>query len=35
MDATVIEVASGHLPMVSHPDEVADLVRTAARSVPS
>jgi pimeloyl-ACP methyl ester carboxylesterase len=34
MDATVIEVASGHLPMVSHPDEVADLVRTAARSVP-
>jgi pimeloyl-ACP methyl ester carboxylesterase len=35
MDATVIEVASGHLAMVSHPDEVADLVRTAARSLPS
>jgi pimeloyl-ACP methyl ester carboxylesterase len=35
MDATVVEVASGHLAMASHPDEVADLVRTAARSVPS
>ena len=35
MDATVIEVASGHLAMVSHPDEVADLVRAAARSVRS
>jgi pimeloyl-ACP methyl ester carboxylesterase len=35
MDATVIEVASGHLPIVSHPDEVADLISTAARSVPS
>jgi pimeloyl-ACP methyl ester carboxylesterase len=35
MDATVIEVASGHLAMVSHPDEVADLVRRAARSVAS
>jgi pimeloyl-ACP methyl ester carboxylesterase len=33
MDATVIEVASGHVAMVSHPDEVADLVRTAARSI--
>jgi pimeloyl-ACP methyl ester carboxylesterase len=33
MDATAIEVASGHVAMVSHPDEVADLVRTAARSV--
>jgi pimeloyl-ACP methyl ester carboxylesterase len=32
MDATVIEIAAGHLAMVSHPDEVADLVRTAARS---
>ena len=35
MDASVIEVASGHVPMVSHPDEVADLVRTAARSIRS
>jgi pimeloyl-ACP methyl ester carboxylesterase len=35
MDATVIEIASGHLAMVSHPDEVTNLVRTAARSVPS
>jgi pimeloyl-ACP methyl ester carboxylesterase len=33
MDATVIEIASGHVAMVSHPDEVADVVRTAARSV--
>jgi len=33
MDARVTEVASGHVPIVSHPDEVADLVRTAARSV--
>jgi pimeloyl-ACP methyl ester carboxylesterase len=35
MDATVTDVASGHLAMVSHPEEVADLIRTAARSVPS
>jgi len=35
MDATVTDVASGHLPIVSHPDEVADLITTAARSVPS
>ena len=33
MDARVVEIASGHVPIVSHPDEVADLVRTAARSV--
>jgi hypothetical protein len=35
MDPTVIEVASGHVAMVSHPDEVADLVRTAARLISS
>ncbi len=33
MDATVIELASSHIGMVSHPDEVADLIDTAARSV--
>ena len=33
MDASVAEIASGHVPIVSHPDEVADLIRTAARSV--
>jgi pimeloyl-ACP methyl ester carboxylesterase len=35
MDATVTDVASGHLPIVTHPDEVAGLIATAARSVPS
>ena len=33
MDATVIELASSHVGMVSHPDEVADLIDTAARAV--
>ena len=33
MDASVIELTSGHVAMVSHPEEVADLIRTAARSV--
>jgi pimeloyl-ACP methyl ester carboxylesterase len=33
MNATVIELASGHVGMVSHPDEVADLIETAARAV--
>src|SRR6476620_10397598 len=35
MAATVTDVASGHLPIVSHPDEVAGLITTAARSVGS
>jgi pimeloyl-ACP methyl ester carboxylesterase len=30
MGATVVEVASGHLAMVSHPGEVADLIEAAA-----
>jgi hypothetical protein len=30
MEATTIEVASSHLPMVSHPTVVADLIKTAA-----
>lgn len=33
MGATTIEVPSGHLAMVSHPDEVANLVETAAKTI--
>jgi pimeloyl-ACP methyl ester carboxylesterase len=33
MDATTVEVPSGHLAMISHPDEVARLIETAAKSV--
>ena len=33
MDATTIEVASGHLAMVSHPDDVVQLIQTAATTV--
>jgi phenylpyruvate tautomerase PptA (4-oxalocrotonate tautomerase family) len=32
MGATTVEVASGHLPMVTHPDEVVKLIEAAARS---
>jgi pimeloyl-ACP methyl ester carboxylesterase len=32
MGATTIEVPSGHLAMVSHPDETAQLIKTAAES---
>jgi pimeloyl-ACP methyl ester carboxylesterase len=32
MGATTVEVDAGHLVMVSHPDEVADLIRDAAAS---
>ena len=31
---TTIEVPAGHLPMVSHAAEVADLIETAAKAVP-
>jgi pimeloyl-ACP methyl ester carboxylesterase len=34
MGATTVAIASGHLAMVSHPDEVAQLIRTAAEAVP-
>jgi pimeloyl-ACP methyl ester carboxylesterase len=34
MGATTIEVPAGHLPMVSHAAEVADLIETAAKAVP-
>jgi pimeloyl-ACP methyl ester carboxylesterase len=33
MDATTIEVPSGHLAMASHPGEVAGLIETAAKTV--
>ncbi len=33
MGATTVEVASGHLAMISHPDEVAGLIETAAKAV--
>jgi pimeloyl-ACP methyl ester carboxylesterase len=33
MGATTIEVASSHVPMVSHPSEVAHLIETAAGAV--
>jgi pimeloyl-ACP methyl ester carboxylesterase len=33
MGATTIEVASSHVAMVSHPDEVAQLIETAATAV--
>jgi pimeloyl-ACP methyl ester carboxylesterase len=33
MDASVIELVSGHVAMFSHPDEVTDLIKTAAKSV--
>jgi pimeloyl-ACP methyl ester carboxylesterase len=35
MGATTVELAAGHLAMVSHPDEVAQLIETAAKSVQS
>jgi pimeloyl-ACP methyl ester carboxylesterase len=33
MGATTIEIPSSHLPMISHPTEVADLIKTAANVV--
>jgi pimeloyl-ACP methyl ester carboxylesterase len=35
MGATTVEVASSHVAMVSHPDEVAQLIKTAAEAVPA
>jgi len=32
MGAVTIEVASSHVAMVFHPDEVADLIQTAAQT---
>jgi pimeloyl-ACP methyl ester carboxylesterase len=33
MGATTVEIVSGHVAMVSHPDAVADLIKTAAASM--
>jgi pimeloyl-ACP methyl ester carboxylesterase len=33
MGATTIELVSGHVAMVSHPDEVANFIQTAAKAV--
>jgi pimeloyl-ACP methyl ester carboxylesterase len=33
MDATIVEVASGHLAMISHPDEVTELITAAAGTI--
>jgi pimeloyl-ACP methyl ester carboxylesterase len=35
MGATTVEVASSHVPMVSHPDKVVELIETAAAAVPA
>ncbi len=35
MGATTVEVPTGHVAMVSHPDEVAQLIGTAAETVPA
>jgi hypothetical protein len=33
MGATTVEVSTNHVAMVSHPDEVVNLIRTAAEAV--
>jgi pimeloyl-ACP methyl ester carboxylesterase len=33
MGATTVEIASSHVAMVSHPDEVAEMIESAARAV--
>ena len=33
MGATTVEVASGHVAMVSHPDETVDLIKSAATAL--
>jgi pimeloyl-ACP methyl ester carboxylesterase len=35
MGATTVEVATNHVAMVSHPDEVLQLIKTAAQAVPA
>ena len=34
MGATTVEVSTNHVAMVSHPDEVLQLIKTAAEAVP-
>jgi pimeloyl-ACP methyl ester carboxylesterase len=33
MGATTVEIPSSHVPMVSHPDDVVQLIETAAETV--
>jgi pimeloyl-ACP methyl ester carboxylesterase len=35
MGATIVEVPSSHVAMVSHPDEVTQLITTAAEAIPA
>jgi hypothetical protein len=35
MGATTIEVSTNHVAMVSHPDEVLQLIKMAAEAVPT
>ena len=35
MGATIVEVLSSHVAMVSHPDEVTQLITTAAEAIPA
>jgi pimeloyl-ACP methyl ester carboxylesterase len=35
MGATTVEIPSSHVAMVSHPDEVAQLIESAAQAVPA
>jgi hypothetical protein len=34
MGATTVEVATNHVAMVSHPDDVVDIIETAAAAAP-
>jgi pimeloyl-ACP methyl ester carboxylesterase len=34
MGATTVEIATNHVAMVSHPDDVLQLIETAAQAVP-
>jgi hypothetical protein len=35
MGATTVEVSTNHVAMVSHPNEVLQLIKTAAEAVPA
>jgi pimeloyl-ACP methyl ester carboxylesterase len=35
MGATTVEVSTNHVAMVSHPDEVLQIIKTATRAVPA
>jgi len=34
MHATTVEIDSGHLSLITHPDQVAELILAAARGIP-